>query len=1082
MKKEFSVFGGIFVLFWLMASVNERGIVKPGATDQITKPMSAATNVPMSQRLKVRADFGKLPLYFIPNEGQLEGRIDFYVQGRDRFIYFNSEGLTFVLAEPDTRDPRADDIESGRIGASRMKKTYRCEEVKLEFVGARADVHPQGEEKTGAMISYFRGQSDDSHTGLPAYSKIVYPDLWPGIDLAYYGTADRLKYEFIVSPGADPSRIRLVYRGAVSVAIDKEDSLEVKTSLGGLHDDVPVAYQETEGLRREVTLAYDLQGPEEEVEPEDFVIEETEARSCVYGFKVGEYDQTQPLVLDPAILVYCGYIGSVWRDYGNDIAVDSSGCAYVIGYTRFLDAWRDADVFVAKVNASGTGLAYLSYFSGADDDYGNAIAVDAWGCAYITGETYSEEDTFPIYGGPGWFHNGDPHLTNPFTPDAFVAKLNSSGTKRIFCGYIGGGDYDRGYGIALDGAGGVYVTGHTYSSQTNYFPATIGPDLSYNGGRDVFVAKVDASGLPATFVYCGYIGGSGYESGEGIAVDGSGSAFVVGSTEGGTFPRIVGPDLTYNGGTYDAFVAKVNPSGTGLVYSGYIGGTGNDYCRGVAVDGLGDAFITGYTYSTEATFPVAVGPDLTHNGGSDAYVARVNAAGTALVFCGYVGGSDTDYGSDINLDGSGNLYVAGSTKSTEATFPVAVGPDLTHNGGYDAYLFKVNAAGTALIFCGYIGGSDDDYGNDIAVDGSGNAFVTGTALSGQGSFPVTVGPDLTWNVLNDAFVAKIQGSSSVLSDFGAIGLWKWNSNVWVQMSGCNPGSMISADTDGIPDSEFVVDYDAVGLWLWDNAGWSQLSGVDADLAVAADTDGSGDQEIAVDFGSLGLWLWDSGAWSQLSGVNPQDTIAADADGSGDEELAVDFGTLGLWKWDSGAWEQLSGVNPYGMAAADVDGSGSEEIYAGFGALGLWKWDSGTWSQVSGVSPEYMISADTDGNGNGEVIGDFGSAGIWRWDGGSWSQVSIHDPEYLIAADTDFDGVDEIVVDLGASGLWEWDDGVLIQLAATDAEYLIAADTDGDGGKEVIADFGGLGLWHFDDGAWTLISAVDPEGMISEEVE
>jgi hypothetical protein len=1082
MKRVLSTCAGLFVFILLVAGVEVKSLVKPGAPDQVKVPLPAATKVSASQKLKVRADFGRMPLYFVPNDGQLEAKVDFYVQGQDRSIWFNPEGLTFMLAGSDSSETRAECRERARNLPPGMKETGHGEEVKLQFVGAESDVHPQGEEPTGAVISYFRGGADDSHTGLPAYSRIVYHDLWPGIDLAYYGTVNKLKYEFIVRPGADPSIIRLAYRGAANLTVDNEGRLEVKTQLGGFQDDVPVAYQEIEGVRREVTLTYDLQVPEKEMEPEDSVIEEAEARSFVYGFKVGEYDRTQALVLDPAILVYCGYIGTVWNDYGNDIAVDSSGCAYVTGYTHFPDAWRDVDILVAKVNASGTGFVYLSYFAGADDDYGHGIAVDAWGCVYVTGETYSEEDTFPVYGGPGWFHNGDPHLTDPFTPDAFVAKLNSSGTNRIFCGYIGGKDYDRGYGIALDGSGGVYVTGHTYSSQTDYFPATVGPDLSYNGGRDAFVAKVDASGLPATFVYCGYIGGNLTDYGHDIAVNDSGCAFVIGETEGGTFPTKVGPDLTYNGGSYDGFVAKVNAAGTGLVYCGYIGGSGNDYGEGIAVDGSGNAYLTGYTYSTEATFPKVGGPDLTHNGGSDAYVAKINAAGTALVYCGYIGGSDTDYGRDIDVDGAGNAYVTGSTKSTETTFPVMLGPDLTHNGNYDAYVAKVNAAGTKLNYCGYIGGSDDDYGYGIALDNSGNTFVTGVTLSGQVSFPVTVGPDLTWNILNDAFVVKIQSSSSVLCDFGAIGLWKWNSNAWLQMSGSNPGFMIAADTDGIPDSEFVVDYDAVGLWLWDNAGWGQLSGVDADFAVAADTDGSGDQEIAVDFGSLGLWLWDSGAWSQLSGVNPQDMVAADADGNGDKEVVVDFGMIGLWKWDSGAWEQLSGVNPHGMVAADADGNGSEEIYAGFGAFGSWKWDAGTWSQISGSSPEYMISADTDGNGNDEVIGDFGSAGIWRWDGSSWSQISGYNPEYMIAADTDGSGDDEIVVDLGASGLWEWNDDVLSQLATPNPEYMIAADTDADGVKEVIADFGGLGLWHWDDGTWTLLTMASPDNMVAEEIQ
>ena len=219
----------------------------------------------------------------------------------------------------------------------------------------------------------------------------------------------------------------------------------------------------------------------------------------------------------------------------------------------------------------------------------------------------------------------------------------------------------------------------------------------------------------------------------------------------------VGPDLNFNSiGLSDAFVAKVNAGGTALAYCGYIGGGDDDFGNAIAVDSSGNAYVTGYTYSTQATFPETGGPDLTSNGLSDAFVAKVNAAGTALVYCGYIGGSNDDFGNGIAVDGSGNAYVTGITASTQATFPVTVGPDLTSNGFDDAFVAKVNAAGTALVYCGYIGGSNVDQGNGIAVDGTGNAYVTGITASTQATFPVTVGPDLTYNGGGvDAFVVKI---------------------------------------------------------------------------------------------------------------------------------------------------------------------------------------------------------------------------------------------------------------------------------------------------------------------------------------
>jgi len=204
----------------------------------------------------------------------------------------------------------------------------------------------------------------------------------------------------------------------------------------------------------------------------------------------------------------------------------------------------------------------------------------------------------------------------------------------------------------------------------------------------------------------------------------------------------VGPDLTNNGGS-DAFVAKLNAAGTALVYCGYIGGLSSDSASAIAVNASGNAYVIGATQSTQTTFPETGGPDLTHNGDNDAFIAKVNASGSALSYCGYIGGENYDVVEAVAVDGSGNAYVTGYTASTEGTFPDAVGPDLTFNGGLDAFVAKVNSAGTSLAYCGYIGGSADDRGMSVAVDASGNAYLTGSTLSTEASFPETVGPDLT---------------------------------------------------------------------------------------------------------------------------------------------------------------------------------------------------------------------------------------------------------------------------------------------------------------------------------------------------
>jgi hypothetical protein len=705
---------GIYVAAWILSAV----------------PLRAKEPAAGSARLV--ETYGKMPIYFVENLGQLDRRVSYYVPGNTTSLYFTSRGLTFALSSPKR--------------SSEQQEAARWA-VALDFVGARRGLKPEGAERTDAVVSYFKGPRSDWKTGLATYSTIVYRDVWPGIDLTYSGTTGRMKYTFVVRPGADPARIRLAYRGASSVKPGEAGGLDIATPLGGFRDDRPVAYQEADGRKQEVTVSYALG---------------RKGRDFVYGFKLGIYDSSRSLVIDPVVLIYCGYIGGDGDDYASRIAVDAAGCAYVTGSTRSGEATfpvtvgpeltfnGDEDAFVAKVKADGTALDYCGYIGGSGYEGGSGIRVDAVGNAYVTGSTNSTEATFPVAMGPDLTLNGD--------FDAFIAKVSADGTHLVYCGYIGGSAGDYGRGIAVDPAGNAYVTGYAESTEAT-FPVAVGPDLTYNGGTsDAFVAKVktDGTGLD----YCGYIGGSFDERADGIAVDAAGNAYIAGETQSDetTFPVAAGPDLTYGGGG-DAFVAKVRADGTALAYCGYIGGSSNEYGSGIAVDGAGNAYVAGTTTSGEATFPVIVGPDVTYNGSAyDAFVAKVKADGTAFIYCGYIGGDDDDRGSGIAIDLAGNAFVTGWTYSTEATFPVKLGPDVTFNGGVggvDAFVAKIKADGTGLDFCGYIGGSYADFGYGIAVDAAGNAYVTGSTSSTELTFPVTVGPDLTYNGGFDVFVAKI---------------------------------------------------------------------------------------------------------------------------------------------------------------------------------------------------------------------------------------------------------------------------------------------------------------------------------------
>jgi hypothetical protein len=391
-------------------------------------------------------------------------------------------------------------------------------------------------------------------------------------------------------------------------------------------------------------------------------------------------------------LVYSTYIGGSWDDWGYSIAIDGSGNAYVTGFTTSIDydvtagAFQTTnggtfDVFVTKLNASGSGLVYSTYIGGSSSEEGDVIAVDGNGNAYVTGQTGSTDYDVTVgafqttYGGGTW--------------DVFVTKLNASGNALVYSTYIGGSSVEYGRGLALDGSGNAYVTGYTLS--TDYDVTAGAFQTTFGGWIDVFVTKLNASG--SSLVYSTYIGGSGDDEGSAIALDGSGNAYVTGNTSSSDYDVTAGAfQTTHGGGFFDVFVTKLNASGSGLVYSTYIGGSGGDEGYGITVDGSGNAYVTGYTDSND--YDVTTSAFQTTGGGiyDDVFVTKLNASGSGLVYSTYIGGSDDDEGHAIALDGSDNAYVTGFTKSTD--YDVTAGAfQITFGGGtYDVFVTKLDIA------------------------------------------------------------------------------------------------------------------------------------------------------------------------------------------------------------------------------------------------------------------------------------------------------------------------------------------------------------------------------------------------------
>lgn len=679
-----------------------------------------------------------LPLHFIENVGQADERVAFYVHGLKTSLFLTQEGLVLRLSDPEEPSPDA-------------------WVVRQDFVGARS-VLPRGQDQTNTTISYFRGPKSQWKTGLKTYNQVTYEDLWPGIDLSYFGHVNELKHSFVVRPGADPTKIRIRLRGATKTAVAGNGSLVTTTPLGEIIDATPFVYQMIDGSRVEIPAEYDLTVGSDSTDIE-------------YGFILGEYDSDSELIVDPATIVYCGFVGGSTTEQGYGIAVDDSGSAYIAGVsysseTTFpVEVGPDTtyggsgDAFVAKLTADGTDLMWAGYVGGANSDTAKDIAVDTFGNVYITG--YTEGGSFPTKVGPDLWHNGLPW-------DAFVTKILSDGSDLVYSGYIGGTNRDYGEAIAVDGSGSAYIVGRVHSSSANFPVSAGGFDPTFNGGTyDAWVAKVSVDG--SSLEYAGYIGGDQLDGAHAVAVDTTGSAYVAGYTRSGeaTFPELVGPDLTYNGGK-DAFIAKVSADGSQLDYAGYIGGAADDHAYGVDVDTAGAAYVVGYTASDESTFPESIGPDLTHNGSWDAFIVKVKDDGTALDYGGFIGGSSTEIALRVAVDSFGNAYLVGPTQS-QADFPVIDGPGGSFNGGTDdGFIARVRNDGAVLDYAGFIGGSGGfyEYARGVAVDDSGDAYVVGETYSNQGSFPVSIGPDLEHNGGSDAYVAKVTfcGNSTTLTE------------------------------------------------------------------------------------------------------------------------------------------------------------------------------------------------------------------------------------------------------------------------------------------------------------------------------
>jgi hypothetical protein len=732
-------------------------------------PRSTAKRPPAGSP-SVNNQYGKIPLSFEPNVGQSDAQVQ-YIARANGYSLFLTPRETVLLLKYDSPVTK-DQVQSVRKNSNRFE---HGSSLRLQFVNSNPDAPMTHSDKLVGKVNYLIGDNPQFwHTNVPTFAKVAQHDLYPGVDVVYYGTQQQLEYDFVISPGADPRAINLSFSGAKKLRIDENGNLIVSVAAGDVRMRKPLAYQRGAGGERQLVAA-------------NYVIRGAHGAAI----SVAQYDSARTLVIDP-ILEYSTYLGGSNIDGGNAIAVAQDKTAFIAGGTFSTDFPTahplqgnhggpddfSRDAFVAKLSADGSTLLYATYLGGKNEDLANGIAVDIFGNAYVAGTTLSGD--FPatagslntLCGGDGkcgssW--NGKGLIVS----NGFVAKLNPAGSALIYSTFIGNYENVRVQGIAVDRDEIAYVTGQTGPNLqvTAQLPPDTQPPAPFpitasafksaligDDGDDAFVMKISASG--STALYSSYLGGDNEEIAYGIAVDGSANAYVTGLTYSINFPVTGSALQSTNAGAGDAFLTKVNTDASGaasLAYSTLLGGSGIDQGSAVAVDASGNAYVAGLTSSPGFT---SLRP---YGGNGDAFVAKFNtllSGSASLTYFTYLGGSLADSAGGIAIDGDGNAYVTGSTVSSDFPVTGAIFQPVYGGGNADAFVTKLDPTGASPVYSSFLGGSNTESGNAIALDSIGAAYVTGQTCSLD--FPLT-NPEQAGSGGNcDAFVSKISVLNGII--------------------------------------------------------------------------------------------------------------------------------------------------------------------------------------------------------------------------------------------------------------------------------------------------------------------------------
>ncbi len=681
---------------------------------------------------EVTGALGGLPRGFVANRGQWDSRAAWSAPGFYGSTWVTRDGeLRHVLVA--RGDCREEETKGEALVRGREKPCPgRSWVVSERFVGGKVTVM-EGQDPLPTQVSYFLGNDPAKHrSGLATYGRLSLGEVWPGVRVELVATQKTVEKVLVVGPGVDPSVIRVAVGGAQAVNINAKGELVVTTGYGDAVLSKPVAWQEAGGVKKPVEVSYRL-----------------DVQRKSYTFALGPYDRTRPVTIDP--ILQSTYLGGSSSDQAYALALASSGDVYVAGETFSTNFPGTAggaqasfaggyDAFVARLNGTLTSLTQATYLGGSSGDFASALALSGAGDVYVAGFTLSTN--FPGTAGGAQASKGG-------GSDAFVARLNGTLTSLTQATYLGGSFDESAYALALGSSGDVYVAGYTDSWN---FPGTAGgAQASFGGGlRDAFVARLDST--LASLMQSTYLGGSLAESAYALALGSSGDVYVAGETRSTNFPGTAGGAQASNGGSWDAFVARLNGTLTSLTQATYLGGSGGEFEPALALSSSGDVYVAGDTDSTN--FPgTSGGAQASFAGGYDAFVARLNGALTSLTQATYLGGSGAESGPALALSSSGDVYVAGQTLSLN--FPGTAGGAQTTNAGFsDAFVARLTGTLTSLTQATYLGGSDVDGASALALSSAGDVYVAGRTYSTN--FPGTSGGAQASNGgQSDAFVARL---------------------------------------------------------------------------------------------------------------------------------------------------------------------------------------------------------------------------------------------------------------------------------------------------------------------------------------